>query len=521
MADIILKTTVLKSNPHVIREFQISEDFSISDMLQVAALVNQLRVGSCSKLFVYDGTLNGKRGEFLKDDAPLSAFFAGFTGDEACDFGFYYRYDQRMYSEDTDIENCWLIHVQYVGTAREYGHNKLKYPKLLRFHGGNIGNLVMDIRDVNEHVHTLVSDSYYYYHTHRELENYKVSKDKLNKKLKLQFGENRPQFIFDLNAGVPFDEILNHNPREIIEILLDNLNVYYRYGLSKTALIEEVLLQMDTLWNLVISNLSAYELENIIACLTNTPESDRLKKTDFPTLSHFLCIKKSDLSQRLLFPSEFIDFLSMHLAEHSYDQILRTKKLQDAKIICLNLYGHFTKLALTLMVHHMYPDEFNYKDIDSLWTPDDSAAIYSNTVMYRPDIYGIKAIKHRYSQGYYEKRLFYLPKMQEQVAFRFNHFSFSPETTRAIVDQFLIIDHSLSPNIIELHLCHFLYTLERFGYEQEEMIQVLKSEYGINGPTKELKKLVEIVKHAAYSEVRRMKNNGFTDLEIKYLNNKR
>ena len=508
-----IKTTLCRSNPQVIRQFEIDGDNSVERLLQVTALVHgwdkstKLQMVCACVLSdpeqtldsVFSGKAGLERGHILR---PMAETQAG-----------------QMSFFEASGENNWDFRLDIL---RVYEANEgAAPPLLLRYRGVHPSLSAASIQQCNRRMLNQAgsSSAFYYGWDSYNGDDYSVKPVTINQKLR-NLDKQIEEFVVDLSSGLPLHSILqSFTVDEIKSMLRDNhLNISYQG--KKAAMIDRITDEFDTpeFWDNVLEQMLPEEYDSFKQFCSKGYQDIQKKVFSFPTLRKYnLC---TFYGIKVLVAAELLEYYAQMMETEGDAQLLREKKFSAAMTVALRLYCIFPKEILKKLFGILYPER---KDFEEIWKEQKNQKYKLNQawlltnydVIYnRNQMDG--SIAAEMSLNRKDAEFYYIPDKEEAETILNQGLGFAPREKNMLVQSLegaVQNKHWVNHATIE-RIVQEAYVQIHLGYETSEIIKTIKQYYSfyfIEAKLEDFRKNLE----KCSDKVRLVSEYGYTFAEIK------
>ena len=269
-----LKATKSRSNPQMVREFQIDGRRPVTDLL---AILDLLFGSNISQYAVFT-----QREQIFNDlSVPIENVFTN---------------QQPLLCTVDDPTSPYVLFLDVLDITEE---DAFSCPHLLRYRVSN-----------------KKEDDYYSNYSDSMEETYQNHLDELNRSIRRHFSPDTTAPDFCWNIGTSLQEILEESTAAAIRQMILPLNLPVKSTLPKQALIREVAkwLNMDAFWTMVLDSMSLTEYQNFKTLCTNggIPDQKRFQSRLFPVLDRYLLIRATYWGN-LQLPKESVSYTHLTL----------------------------------------------------------------------------------------------------------------------------------------------------------------------------------------------------------------
>lgn len=419
-----LKATKSRSNPQVIREFQIDGRRPVTDLF---AMLDLLFGSNISQYAVFT------QGEQTLADlsVPIEGIFT--------------KQSHFLCVVDDPISPSVLF-LDVLDITEE---EAFSCPHLLRYRVSN-----------------KKERGYYSSYLDSMEETYQNQLDELNRSIRRHFLPDTTAPDFCWNIGTSLQEILEESTAAAIRQMILPLNLPVKSTLPKQAQIKAVVewLNTDAFWTMVLDSMSLTEYQNFKTLCTNggIPDQKRFQSRLFPVLDRYLLIRATYWGN-LQLPKELMTFYEQWLEQGKEKDYLAGKTLSIVILGAAAFYGFVNRPVADTLFKHCFPDQ---------WRPELTQTFFANPLpeelsgdlsplskglYYHSAIIDQKDGSALYQLYVKRQRHLYLPTKEELLDMVTNGPHFSQKTTMRIFD---LMNQRLRQSSYN---CHFLISQVALG----------------------------------------------------------
>ena len=341
MTEYIIKSTMLRANPAVIREFAIPAAYSIGDLGRTAGILTGLSSTLPRKLFREGPDGIAAREEEKKETLLGSSLTEGDS--------------LRLVFGEEEQQLILLLEVKG-RTEREDAEKPI--PRLLRFRGYMIPPSRNSIREINDQFYRW-KDSYNYYYGRQTMQadDYLVSQETLEKLLRRAFApETLPREI-NPDLKMPLQEMLDTRKLTEIKEMIQKLGIYeiYLYQ-NKRDLIRDlaVWLSAEKQFEKIMSEMTVSEYRRLQELIYSVQLPPDLDPRSFPVLSRYGLIG-SYVGMGIRIAGEFLADWKLWTARGGEKDWLAKKYPLMALSCALKLYETFPRTVYEQLLAKLDP----------------------------------------------------------------------------------------------------------------------------------------------------------------------
>lgn len=473
------KATKARSNPQIIREFQIEGNRSVTDLLTVLDLLFGINISQYALLTSHDQTL-----------ADLSAPIEGiFTTQHP----FVCTVDDPNASSEIFLETLDITDAE-----------SFPAPHLLRYR-------VSPKKDRTDFSNYLDSTE----------EKYQKYLNEYNRSIRRHFFPDTTAPDFCWNTGVSLQEILEGSTAAMIRQMILPLNLPVKSTLPKQSLVKEVAkwLNMDAFWTMILDSMSLAEYHNFkTLCIHGgIPEQKQFQSQQFPVLDQYLLLQATYWGN-LKIPKELMTFYEHWLEQGKEKDYLAGKALSVVILGAAAFYGFVNRSIADAVFKHCFPDHWKPELTKTFFTsplPEEFSndlSRLSNGTYYHSAILEPEDGASLFQLYLKRQRRIYLPTQKELLEMVTDGPHFSSRTTMKIYDLMNQRLHQSS------YTCHFLITQLAVGAYMgstiRELLTYLQNNLHLRKNDATLGQIGTLI-IPELNTIRKLPLGGYTELEFR------
>lgn len=563
MSNMVIKTTLLRSNPRIIRQFVIDGNRTVEELTRMIAVAHGWKNSVALKLYTKNGVVSGKiQIKDIVDDAKelvLGMPMEGGAGRQAVDIltgecTDWWRFFVELISKEEDVpalqestnadkkdslptDDASLLKNDQPGRHRtkmkgEKAVSKIDEPKLVRSYGLHPAEKCRSMSDCNTVHRYMNQEGGYlpYYIGKLNAANHKVNMTKINKLLKQknllpaqkdqpirichEYGKNlrtilEKQQVGDLKqmiriTGVPV------SVNQVKQNLISGLVEYFTQPMFWQYLIDSMNLEEYQLFKRIVtgeSRMNDHYAVEIMSIARFGMFGEYYRKIDW-------------------IPKEFLEYYEELLQGAGDEGLMKEKKADEILMFCGLLYGVFSKEVYEKVCMSLYPEE---DDIAGYWEALylENANEYSNIwkrlkadVICDVDQIGEKDARQMMQSDRFKDGIFFIPTREEYQAIRKNGLNYSDDGIRKLCERLRFLSKGLRFEAEYEIVCRFIY-----DYCRKELNGDLKTYIAgrlgrsVISSAREIDRLKETMESLS-GEVRLIRLGGYTEKEFAELKKK-
>lgn len=511
MANIILKTTLLRANPGVVRQFMIDDERSIEDLLKTVAIIHGWKTGVTMQLSrgtVFIGGKSRIRDKIRTDqEYVVRTAMAGGSG----------RYNQPT----GDNNPFWEFYLEMVPSEGET--EAALEPALLRSYGIHLVTKARNMREFNDVHKKLKRGSVYYSYYLDQIvpADYAVDVTQVNNRLRRIVSQGLGGVYVNHGFGRSLQDIFGNHKVADLKMLIRFMNIPISENMRKDDLVSGLIRYFDrtVFWKMLLEEMSLNEYLQWKELVTKRELLDPFREYRFPTLMQSMMCN-SIYGANITFPEPFLNYYEDFMTCTGDVELILRKKAADVLNFCIELYGVFPKKVFSKLCSVMYPDEERLPDFWQKWNEGSIWGAEKWEKLGRDVIYDAytmdktKAVSIKDSERF-QKGIFFLPNRDQIRQIEEYGLDFSEKDRNVLKKQ---VESILGEYIYDYQLeviCSLIYSYyhneirDSFANYISDVLNLYIPRSIINKLEKESRKLAD--------DVRLISLGGFTRKEMRYI----
>lgn len=505
-----LKTTLCRSNPHVIREFAVNGDCTVFLLLQVVSLLHGWERNTSLKLYADGMEIQPQTilDTFLSEAAPADEWHIRIpmAARKVADFQ----------KESLEQQEQWDFRLEILKV--EDVDDPSNPPVLIRFRGKHPLQDCTSMYQCNRSLLSMAGKEHMYYGWgYQNAEACEVNPAKLNRRLS-NLTKETEEYQVRKGFGSPLRTLLGAYRVDDLRAMLSDAHLNLSYQGKKAVMIERIAQAMDnpTFWNRVLHEMEQPEYLAFKQLCSAEPEILPETEEEFPVLGKYLLCGFTPWDDIVL-PSELVRYYGQMMEEEGDVLLLREKRFTGAMLVALRLYCVFPVAVLHNVYEVLYPE---CRDFEDVWK-EESRQKQKNGINW--DVIGDNLIYHtgqmnrQTAWNLKESRIYpgqyYIPDQDEALSILKNGLQFSFDTSKRLhkaLEQSLRFSYWINSSLIPKTV-DSIYQQFHLGYSSEEIFDSLEADrynFTFDNPKNFLKVL-----NSCRPEVRRAALCGYTEKE--------
>lgn len=356
MQGLRVKSTVLRSNPQIIREFWIESERTLDELYDVIRIALGWKAEKAYSLEKDGKTISGR--EKLEDIFHQGEHMHLFTG------------------------KCgqWNIFAQVLEEAAEYEGD---CPRMVRYHGDNPPQDCETMKDLNLilAVWSGNNTAYRYAYAQKSKKRQIFSQAKTDRQLRRRFcpqtaaQDNIIDAELNEELKIPLQEVFNSWTSSSLERMVTYKRLSVRYSSNKQQMIRNMLAfyQREEFWREILRKMSLAEYRRLRKlCFSEETEQGTVKLYDLDTLDSYMLICET-YDGDIRIAGEFLDFYQQWLEAGNEEKYIECKKVETAIIAGCRLYGMVDQSAVKTLLDACYPEKWDKEQFDAYWKACEAA----------------------------------------------------------------------------------------------------------------------------------------------------
>ncbi len=509
----IFKTTLLMSNPQVIRVFELDAEGEAKTITRAVEAVHEWNMDCGLTIWRNDKVITHL------SDVTIKELFSEETKDDVWELRL-----EGGTMRTLDREEQWVFRLE-VEDYRENDH-KEEVPRLLRYRGLNPDYSFGAVRTWNQCVRQLMGGGSIYIYNKGYIgeEAYSVNSSSIRNKLLRAIRTDLKQVEINYQWTMPLRSMMEwHTVNEMKKIIDDNeldINMYQR----KANLVADLTEYFDDphFWIRILEGMTMEEYESFSNCVQ---KNERHLENNGTFLRYGITLGENSPHKGYL-PSEFLSFYENFLLEVGDEDILERKKAQEVMVCAYTLYGVFDFDTLCKLAMVMYPELDADQAMGEQW---DYAFFGLTTVEQNRNgeqlgeiqvMYDFLNIKEGNAKKYWRTRSeanipYYLPTKKEAFSIAREGLVFSENAERELRRLILALHDRYGYNQDDMIIAD-IYNMCHMNYKINEIVNTLMKRYRLSKQATKYQQLRKALQKYK-GEVRQILFGGHTGEEAKIL----
>lgn len=348
----VFKTTIVRSNPQVIREFEIAGENTVKDLFEVVRILHGWRKETELSLRLEGTEVDSEK--LLKDVFVPEIYNAEWL------ITVVFR---NMFL--SVLGDVWKMRLELV--LEEESAEPEKLPRLLYFHGLNPDGTAGSVSRWNDRALELLSRGsiYEYGKGYVDVSAYQLNPGEVTSRLLSLNAQAKETITINWNAGMPLSEILEEHTAQELKNIIQEHHLPIRVNQRRDILIRELIRYYNTseFWLRLIKEMTLKEYE-VFKAFVQGKEYDMLLNCD--TLDSYGLFDNGYGFEEFI-PNELMDYYARMMRETGDPLLVEEKKIEEIFQCACTLYGFFTKDMVCVLGKVMYPEVGLESKLDAYW----------------------------------------------------------------------------------------------------------------------------------------------------------
>ena len=379
MSRVIFKSTLYRSNPHIVRCFVIDDSRKISELIHTVMIIygmnvfegarivkNTSGIGQSSTIADMFSIKNPNPDDEWKIIVPIS---------QTSGRGYYFR---EIYENETEwIFNLELLitpklvvegefSVDSVFTDKPKSPEGLEEPLLLTAMGMMIPSGMNGVKALNRFMDELYSRGYAYTSNGKEISTYDtaVDFDKIRTKLTRMVNGEQTEVKVNYKCTLPTNRILETSTLDDLKYSIQMTRIRVGYNKRKALLISDLAHYYNRaeFWKMLLNEFDYEQYMDFKNKMLGNSD-DYYSDTSYCELLERYCLC-AFFHGAFYIPEKLVDYYEEFLNQSGDSELLLEKKARMVAMVALRLYGIFCKEVYDRLCKIMFPNE---PELMKLW----------------------------------------------------------------------------------------------------------------------------------------------------------